>query len=213
MAMPSYQKEIVKWLGGVVLTVGTLTTLGHFFLPEIDASLRGPASLNGEANSPPALNKDHILKAVARDGLAPDGKGSAAVRIEIRSSESTPNIASQQVGKPIQLQAYIQATRAQTGLRYAWRIPRGVVVTEGEVNGELGDLNQGETRMLSLTITTSTEENRQIHLNVFRQDGDENLGDVAQYNTAPQGPSIKSMVHLEPVLKAESRSAAPKLIQ
>ena len=213
MAMPSYQKEIVKWLGGVVLTVGGLTTIGHFCLPEIDASPRGPASFNGESISPGALNKDQLLKAAARDGLTPDGKGSPAVRIEIRSSESIPNVASQQVGKPIQLQAYIQAVRAQAGLKYAWRIPRGVVVTEGEVSGELGDLNQGDTRTLNLTVTTSTEDNRQIHLNVFRQDGAENLGGVAQFNTAPTNPSIKSSKHSEPLLKTASQSATPQLIQ
>lgn len=172
----SQTKEKIKWLFGVVCTVAAILSIAH--LVEGPGTHRFPASPEKAKKVFDSKPEAHTMN-----------KGGGPVDIVISAPVK---------GSVTQLEAKITASMDADSLKFAWNLPDGVNVSAGAVEGEIGAIKAGETITIHLSYSSSTEENRQIHLNVFKMVDGEAHGQVAQYNTANQ-----EMIEAELKTKAE----------
>ncbi len=121
------------------------------------------------------------------------GKAGGGVVIEISAPHKDGAL-----GSIIDLEAKIQTKKDFKALEYTWILPDGISAAGGNTKGLIGVVKRGETVTLTLKVVKSTEENRQIHLQVFQMNGRKKSGYVAQFNTVGQ-----EVLNLELRTKAE----------
>jgi hypothetical protein len=179
--LSSHQKETIGWLFGAIFTAGCLATATHYW--ETGEVLpRGPASLAAQFLEPQkALDKKQILGEVKAHDLHKQGKGSSMLTVEI-----APVAAGADATSALELEAKVQALQDIDGLEYTWLLPDGVTAVGGAVEGTLGTLANGAETKLRLSVISSSADNKQIHLHVFKRVNGEAMGQMAQYNTVSQ---------------------------
>ena len=110
------------------------------------------------------------------------GKGTTVLDVRI----TAVNLGVPAAGSSIELEATIRARNEITDVEYSWDLPEGVALATGSSQGHLGTLRAGETQTLRLSAIAQTNENRLVHLHVFRRGATEAVGTVAQHNTVDQ---------------------------
>lgn len=161
-------QEILGWITGVTFTVAAMIGLSYVvedYMPE-----REPASISTK----PAF--------IREDGLRKQGKGSSVVFVELKSLGGTPAVA----GRPFELEANIEARGDLDDLRYSWLLPEGVTLSTGSLDGTLASLKTGEHTTLTASFVSGSDENRQIHLHVYKMVNGEAQGQMAQFNSTEQ---------------------------
>jgi hypothetical protein len=176
MAQTKSKKEtwaaVKNW---AVVIAGLCVAFGLLVYPH--SSRRQPASI------PPTRSKTEILRGNGANHLAINSKRSGIVELAIQAPGKT-GVAQ---GTVIDLEASIEAKRDIDEMKYLWILPKdGVHVVSGEVSGEIGHMVGGSPTKLHLSVMSDTDENRQIHLHVYKVVNGENMGNMAQYNTVNQ---------------------------
>lgn len=139
---------------------------------------RAPASLTTTG-----LSKEEVLRGHASKHLPVSGKSNGVLEIAI----TAPGKGAVGAGSQINLDAAIETFSDLQNAKYLWILPKdGVHVVSGQISGDLGDLLAGKITHLQLSVVSDTDQNRQIHLHVYRIVNGENMGKMAQYNTVDQ---------------------------
>lgn len=200
MILSSRQKEIILWMMGVFATVGLLLLLA---IPLERAASRGPASIQSLQSILPGQedSKEKILKGAMND-LPFEGKGSGSLKIAIASHAKNPMSA----GSSAELEATVEALEDLENLQFNWLLPDGVSAVVGPTQGRLGRLSRGDKTTLNLTIISAVDDNKQVHLHVYRKVGDESMGEIAQFNTVLQDKIESEIEKRAEVLKAQAES-------
>jgi hypothetical protein len=139
------------------------------------------ATLSFKTKSQTLTHKERVLRGPASQTHRVNAKVSGHYQVEIRSLKSPVA----ESGDQISLEATITSVQAVDMAYYAWNLPEGVQA-QSALTGELGPLEAGETKTIVLEATSATEENKHIHLHVFKKVNGENLGLMTQYNTRDQ---------------------------
>ena len=130
-------------------------------------------------------HKEQVLRGPSSVGQAQPhkihSKVSGQYDVEIRSLKSPVADA----GDQISLEATITSVQDVEAAFFAWNLPEGIQPLSA-VTGDLGPLKAGETKTVILQATSATEENKHIHLHVYKLEGAERLGVMTQYNTRDQ---------------------------
>lgn len=130
----------------------------------------------------PALShKEQVLRGPASHAHKVHAKVSGQYEVEIRSLQSPVA----EAGDQILLEATITSLQDVDAAYFAWNLPEGVLPTSA-ITGELGPLHVGETKTVTLQAVSATEENKHIHLHVYKMEAGEKLGSMTQYNTRDQ---------------------------
>lgn len=192
MILSSHHKEVLLWSGGVLLTVVAILalTISLDQMPGMDVSHREPASSaptagpqSGTKQQPAGLPgaKGQTLMGAPK-GATKTEKGSGSLKIEIASvgpRDLTP-------GAPLELEATVEALADLKNLEFAWHLPEGVSVEAGAPQGLLGNLSDGEKKIIRLKLLVSSESQHLVHLSIFRRNGSESNGNVAQFSIDSQ---------------------------
>jgi hypothetical protein len=225
MILSSHHKEVLLWSGGVLLTVVAILalTISLDQMPGMDVSHREAASIAPTGGLQSATNqhpaglpgaKGQTLMGVPK-GAAQTEKGSGSMKIEIVSvgrSNLTP-------GAPLELEATVEALADLKNLEFAWHLPEGVSVETGTTQGLLGNLADGQKKTVRLTLLLSAETQKLVHLSIFRRNGSESSGNVAQFSIdsqrAPAAAASALTIGTEKTLDAKSAEAfaAAHLVQ
>ncbi|MES2965089.1 MAG: hypothetical protein V4760_14485 [Bdellovibrionota bacterium] len=112
------------------------------------------------------------------------------------------------MGTPFTLTASIIATSDLADLRYEWILPDGVTIAGGTAVGTIGDLVNGASVDRMIQLTTSTDDNRQVQLHVYRLVGGEPIGHMAQFNTRDHAKIAEEM-HTKVQALGMTRSREP----
>lgn len=174
MILTSHNKERVLWFAGVIVTVGGILAIAH---PWPELQNRDPASV-------PPISEFKAQKLNFREGLSFDQfkKSSGEIEVTIRVKDK-PRL---EPGAVLELEASVHALSAVENVEFAWLLPDGITAESGELKGPLGSLQRDDSRTIRLLVKSSTSDNRQIHLHVFRNVDGEARGHIAQYNTVDQ---------------------------
>lgn len=171
-------------------------TLGILGSVTVAAATVGALSL--QTKQPKLSHKEMVLRGPASHQHKVNAKVSGNYQVEIRSLKSRVEAA----GDQISLEATITSVQDVDMAYFAWNLPEGVQA-QSAITGELGPIAAGESKTVILEATSATEENKHIHLHVFKKLNGENLGVMTQYNTRDQE---KIEEHLR--TKAENLAAA-----
>ena len=121
------------------------------------------------------------LNAEQRKALRMEGKGSASFIVDV-SSLINPVTAA---GSPISLSVNVVSQFSSDAVYFAWDLPAGIT-TSAATTGLIGPMSAGVPQTITFQATSETADNLQIHLNVYRMQGDERIGQTALYNTVTQ---------------------------
>lgn len=213
--MLTRQKELLQWLlGGVstaVVIVGTIYATDH--RTELVAAITGQeATLPSQ--SPEPTDKEKVLKSVAVESQ--DGKGGGSMNVSITS----PNKGA--TAEPLILKAQVSALEALNDVRFEWILPEGVSISKGNASGSIGNIADGASGEIEISLNVPAGDNKQIHLQVYRLIDGEHMGQVAQYNSVEIKDSELSLAlkradnTREPASASASASASsekPKMMQ
>jgi hypothetical protein len=197
------QREFLQWIIGGVSTsafiVAGVWVSDHpkTVLEAMTNAVTGSASETAASRSP-ASSKLEILEKHADVSNSPANKASGNMNLTLTSA------AGRQSDGSLVLEAKITATLDLAELKYEWVLPDSVLLTAGVQHGDLGDLADGASTALEVTLNVPAQADQRVHLHVYREIAGEKLGQVVQYNTISQ-PSINSALSVtREALKAES---------
>lgn len=142
---------------------------------------RGPASTDAALLQ---IQKREILRGPGGGYRIPvSGKSNGMMAIAI----TAPGKGAVGRGTVIDLKADIEARSDLQGLKYLWILPKdGVRLVSGAMEGDLGSLASGQLASVEISVISDTDENRRVHLHVYKVVDGENMGQMAQYNTVNQ---------------------------
>lgn len=138
------------------------------FTPKQDRS-RAPASVE-----PSPLE---LMKPI----MAHTEKLSSQIRTEISADDSSPA-----AGEAFEVSAKVTLPSRYEEVRVDWKLPPGLRVLSGDSSVSFTEPNIEEPLAVKLRLTSSTNENQQIHLLVSGRVGDVWLNETFQYNTTEQ---------------------------
>ncbi len=177
--LTSQTRETIKWFFGVTVTVTGIMSIVFVMDPPARFVGRFPAAIGSGQASP---EKVKTLMGESKPDIHKLQKGSGALEIQITS----PQKSNLDAGSVIELEASVTAKMDLNDLQFGWLLPEGITAETGSVDGQIGKLAAGESTTLRLTIKSTTNDNRRVHLHVFRHENGEPSGKMAQYNTVDQ---------------------------
>lgn len=159
-------------IAGLLVFAGILAALSPVFVKRAPAAAIEPAG------------KTRVLAGQYRGKRSHShGKTNGLFEVAIEA----PGKGAVTAGTSINLEATVVAKADLQDMKYVWIIPKeGITVTGGAIEGDLGSFYAGDDKMIRLTLSNDTNENRQVHLHVYRVVNGENMGYMAQYNTVDQ---------------------------
>lgn len=173
-----------------VLGTMVLVTIGIALCFGSNPSGVSKSASNATPASTPASKYDkHAMLHKGHHPYGLSGKGGGQIEVSMTSDVATPIPAS----RAFTVTATVGATTSLDDLQFEWILPEGVAKTSGSLSGPLGDLADGGTANVSIQLVTSTDENRQIHLHVYRLVGGEPTGQMSQFNTRDESKLAEQM--------------------
>ena len=121
------------------------------------------------------------INAEQRKALRLQGKGSASFVVDVQSLVNPVTAA----GSPISLSVTVTSQFDSDAVYFAWDVPAEITPSSA-IRGLIGPMVSGVPQTITFQAISETAENKQIHLNVYRMQGDERIGQTALYNTVTQ---------------------------
>jgi hypothetical protein len=143
---------------------------------------RTPASIEVGGTASNEKMKKLTRHAEGNAWIRMHGKGTTVFDVRIAALGKGVPVA----GSSIELEATIRAKTEMTDVEFAWLLPDGVAAAGGAIHGMLGTLRPGETKTVRFSAIVQSNENRLVHLHVFRRGATEAVGTMAQHNTIDQ---------------------------
>lgn len=161
----------LAFTASIVVLVGSWAAV---LSPHVPTGKRLPAAID---------SKERILAGANSFRLPVSGKSHGLVEVVI----AAPKKGGVGKGTIIELEATVEARADLDQLKFLWILPReGVSVVNGPVEGDIGTLKEADKTKLTLAIRSDSDENRRVHLHVYKLVNGEHMGKMAQYNTVNQ---------------------------
>lgn len=162
---------------------------------------RGPASISGKKE----------LGLLQRDLL----KHTHKVRGPLATSIEVVGAAPEQPGDVFILKGVISAEQSLENIEFAWRIPAGVEIVNGEASSEVKTITEGKPFTTQITLRQLSAENARVSLRVRGRDESMRFGDSAVYHSLDQQKLESARAELqktnESYMKSdEGKEAAPE---
>lgn len=175
--MGKWKSRLSKWL----LSMALLTLTPAFISLALNYLQQPRRSLAGQL----ANYKDQILKPISGvQGVNYTNKVSGPLLVKMKKTVADERIV---LGAPFTLNVEIFSEEDIEGVDLKWSLPNDIVLVSGEIEEKIDFISgNGGVKQTSLTLTSATEQNQQIHLFVSGQKNGTSFGTSIQFNTRDQ---------------------------
>lgn len=171
------KSRLSKWLLPMALLILTpaIISLASYFFKSPKRILAGQLS----------SYKDQILMPKNRvQGVRYTNKVSGPLLVKMKRAVADESIVP---GVPFTLDVEISSEEDIEGVNLKWSLPNEIVLVNGEIEKTIDFISgNGGVKQTSLTATSKSEQNQQIHLFVSGQKNGTSFGTSIQFNTRDQ---------------------------